>query len=57
MNDRSQSINRFLARRELLEKIATMSGRPNIQDTKTEQIRKQKLKRKKRSRKKYSEAG
>ena len=51
MKDRSQSINRFLARRELLEKIATMSGRPNIQDTKTEQIRKQKLKRKKRSRK------
>ena len=57
MKDRSQSINRFLARRELLEKIAKMSSPRNIEDTKTEKIRKQKLKRKKRSHKKYSEAG
>ena len=57
MKDRSQSINRFLARRELLEKIAKISGHPNPEDIQREQIRKQKLKRKKRSQKKYSEAG
>jgi protein subunit release factor B len=56
MKDRSQSINRFLARRELLEKIAKMAGHPNPEESKREQIRKQKSKRKKRSRKKYSEA-
>ena len=57
MKDRSQSINRFLARRELLEKIEKMSGHPNPEDMQREQIRKQKQRRRKRSQKKYSEAG
>ncbi|MEI9476295.1 MAG: peptide chain release factor-like protein [Deltaproteobacteria bacterium] len=57
MKDRSQSINRFLARRELLEKIEKMTGHPNPEDMQREQIRKQKQKRRKRSQKKYSEAG
>ncbi|OGP54859.1 MAG: peptidyl-tRNA hydrolase [Deltaproteobacteria bacterium RBG_13_52_11b] len=56
MKDRSQSINRFLARRELLEKIAKMSGHLISEDMQREQIRKQKQKRRKRSQKKYSGA-
>ena len=54
MKDRSQSINRFLARRQLVEKIERMSDHLSDQDTGKEQIRKQKLKRKRRSQKKYS---
>ena len=54
MKDRSQSINRFLARRELVERIERMSGHPNEEDIRREQIRKQKLRRTKRSREKYS---
>ena len=48
MEDRSQSINRFLARRELVEKIERMSGRPTTEDLKRERIRKQKQRRKRR---------
>lgn len=54
MKDRSQSINRFLARRELVEKIEKMSGHQTIRGLKSEKIRKQKQKRKKRSQEKYS---
>ena len=57
MKDRSQSINRFLARRELVAKIERTSSHANPGVTKREHIRKQKQKRRKRSRKKYSEAG
>jgi protein subunit release factor B len=57
MKDRSQSINRFLARRELTAKIERTSNHLNPGVTKREYIRKQKQKRRKRSRKKYSEAG
>jgi peptide chain release factor len=49
MKERSQSINRFLARRELLEKIERMSGQPTAEDLKRERIRKQKQRRKRRS--------
>jgi protein subunit release factor B len=49
MKERSQSINRFLARRELMDKIEKMSGRRTIQDVERLRIRKQKLRRKRRS--------
>jgi len=49
MKDRSQSINRFLARRELVEKIKKMRGLPTDEDTERERIRKQKQKRKRRA--------
>ena len=57
MKDRSQSINRFLARRELMAKIERKSSPLNPENTKREQIRKQKQKRRKRAQKKYSEPG
>jgi len=50
MKDRSQSINRFLARRELLKRIEGLSPSG---DTEREKIRKQKAKSKKRSRLKH----
>jgi len=56
MKDRSQSINRFLARRELAVKLERTSNLLNSEVTKREHIRKQKQKRRKRSQKKYSEA-
>jgi protein subunit release factor B len=46
MRERSQSVNRFLARRELVDKIEKMSGRPTTEDLHRERIRKQKLRRK-----------
>jgi protein subunit release factor B len=49
MNERSQSINRFLARRELVERIERMSGRPTVGEIQRQKIRKQKLRRKRRS--------
>ena len=53
MKDRSQSINRFLARRELVKKIEGLSGQSTSGDTEREKIRKQKAKSKKRSRLKH----
>ena len=53
MRERSQSLNRFLARRELVEKISKMSGRGTSDDVKIEKIRRQKAKRKKRAKVKY----
>lgn len=53
MKDRSQSINRFLARRELVKKIEGLSGQSPSGDTEREKIRKQKAKSKKRSRLKH----
>jgi protein subunit release factor B len=50
MRDRSQSINRFLARRELIGKIEALSGNVTCRDVRAEKIRKQKAKRVKRSR-------
>lgn len=54
MKDRSQSINRFLARRELVEKIAALSGKPTANSLKEEKIKKQKAKRKKKAKDKYA---
>jgi protein subunit release factor B len=54
MKDRSQSINRFLARRELVKKVEKLTGILTSDDMKREKIRKQKLKSNKRARLKYS---
>ena len=53
MKDRSQSINRFLARRELLKKIGMLTGQFTAADAKREKAKKQKSKRDKRARLKY----
>jgi peptide chain release factor len=47
--ERSQSLNRFLARRELLEKIARHLGLPTQQGHELARIRKQKNRRSRRS--------
>ncbi|MDK9717892.1 MAG: peptide chain release factor-like protein [Trichlorobacter sp.] len=47
--ERSQSLNRFLARRELLEKIARSRGLPGSDDEKVAKLRKQKNRRNRRS--------
>ena len=49
MAERSQSLNRFLARRELLEKIAASRGMATPRDVRQERIRKQKAKQRKRA--------
>lgn len=53
MKERSQSINRFLARRELLERIESSRGGKTASEKKAEKIKKQKAKKKKRSKIKY----
>jgi protein subunit release factor B len=50
MKDRSQSINRFLARRELVKRIEGLSGQITTDDIKREKIRKQKARSKRRTR-------
>lgn len=47
--ERSQSLNRFLARRELLDKLARQRGLPTDQDRELDRIRKQKKRRGRRS--------
>jgi len=53
MRERNQSLNRFLARRELVRKLESMSGQLRAEDIKIEKAKRQKLKRKKRARLKY----
>jgi protein subunit release factor B len=53
MKDRSQSINRFLARRELIKRIEGLSEDATPEGIKREKIKKQKSKREKRARLKY----
>ncbi|MBF0507173.1 MAG: peptide chain release factor-like protein [Nitrospirae bacterium] len=53
MQERSQSANRFLARRELVEAIGRLSGMPTAKDAEQERIRKQKSKSRKRAQAKY----
>lgn len=53
MRDRSQSVNRFLARRELLERIEGLRGGTTGRDRKRETAAKRKAKRKKRAAEKY----
>ena len=49
MRERSQSVNRFLARRELIEKIEAASGVITPEMKRIEKLRKQKARRKRRS--------
>ena len=51
--ERSQSLNRFLARRELVDKISKVSGQFTSDDVKIKKIRRQKAKREKRAKLKY----
>jgi len=53
MESRSQSLNRFLARRYLLERIESLSGALTKKDIQAEKLRKQKARRKRRSVAKY----
>jgi peptide chain release factor len=53
MKERNQSLNRFLARRELIKRIEKLSGQLTPEDIKIEKARRQKLKRKTRARLKY----
>jgi len=54
MKDRSQSINRFLARRELVKRIENLTGLSTTEDIRMEKISKQKAKRRKRAALKYN---
>lgn len=53
MKDRSQSVNRFLARRELVEAVEGRSGAATAGDLKREKIRKQKARSRKRAQEKH----
>jgi protein subunit release factor B len=53
MKERSQAINRFLARRELVQRIEKLSGMLTWEDIEREKKRRQKSKRAKRARLKY----
>lgn len=53
MTERSQALNRFLARRELVRRVARLTGQVTDEDLEIEKIRKQKSKRKKRTAQKY----
>lgn len=53
MRERSQSLNRFLARRELIQRIERFSGMLTHEQIRIEKVRRQKSKRKKRARIKY----
>lgn len=54
MKERSRSVNRFLARRELIKKIERFYGLKALEDIERLKIKKQKEKRKKRSKQKYT---
>jgi protein subunit release factor B len=55
MTERSQSVNRFLARRELLEKIAVQMGHSTPRTVEQEKARRRKARRQRRSAGKYGE--
>lgn len=57
MAERSQSLNRFLARRLLLERIEALSGAITPRDRELERLRKQKVRRRRKSVAKYGGAG
>jgi hypothetical protein len=56
MESRSQSLNRFLARRLLLEKIAGAGGGLTKKELAAEKLKRQKARRKRRSGAKYGTA-
>lgn len=53
MTERSQSLNRFLARRELLERLEAEAGGQTKRDRDAEKIRKRKASRRRKSTEKY----
>jgi protein subunit release factor B len=53
MRERNQSLNRFLARRELIKRIEKLSGRLTPDEIQINKIKRQKSKRKKRALLKY----
>ena len=53
MKERSQPLNRFLARRELVERISKASGQITSDDIEMEKIKRRKAKKRKRARLKY----
>lgn len=53
MRERSQSVNRFLARRELLERLERLQTGAAARDAAAEKVRKQKSRRRKRTALKY----
>jgi protein subunit release factor B len=55
MKERNQSLNRFLARRELVQRIEKSSGRLTPEDIQINKKRRQKSKRKKRAKLKYKD--
>jgi protein subunit release factor B len=56
MRDRSQSVNRFLARRELAEKLAENAGLATSRTVEQDNIRRRKASRNRKSRQKYSKS-
>lgn len=48
MRERSQSLNRFLARRDLAEKVAEQMGVPTSRDERAERLRRNKARQKRR---------
>jgi protein subunit release factor B len=55
MKERNQSLNRFLARRELVERIEKLSGQLTPDNVQINKIKRQKSKRKKRAKLKYKD--
>lgn len=55
MREKSQSLNRFLARRELVKRFEKASGQLTHDDVKIRKLKRQKSKREKRSWSKYKE--
>ena len=53
MKERSQPLNRFLARRELVRRVEELSGVVTSSDARKEKLRRQKAKKRKRARIKY----
>ncbi len=53
MRERSQSLNRFLARRELVTRVEKLSGQPTAENIIIGKARRRKSKREKRARLKY----
>jgi protein subunit release factor B len=55
MSDRSQSLNRFLARRQMIEQLEAAAGKMTKRDLEAARIRKQKARRKKKAKIKVGE--
>jgi peptide chain release factor len=56
MEERSQSLNRFLARRELCGRVEALAGHPTKRDLEAEKARRQKARRKRRAAGKYEKS-